>query len=953
MKYCFGVIKDMDVKQDYISRILIEHIEDLVYILNNELTCESVNLNQHLEKLGYSPIGKKIEDFIFSKDLKKFRKFIDGLKFNKFISDQFHLKTFKKYQIFELRGKRIKDKLNELKILIIAKKKPDFIDDEASQLQKQLEIFKKVAEQLPELRYWQMLQPKDIKAAFQKTREMLDLVIDNIPHLIFWKDINLKYLGCNRNFALINNLPSPNLIYGKTDEELLWIKKNIYLIQEKEKEVIAKDESEKVIEILKLPNGEDAWFEVNRVPLHDEQGLVLGILSTYNNITERVLAEQKIKESELKYRTILESMKEGYFELDLKGNYTYVNKSYCDIIGYNREELMGQNFRKFTEKKLQEILYDTYSEVYRTEKMQKHFQFKYLRRDQKEIVLESSIYLKYDANGKKIGFSGIINDITEKYYLEEKIKRSERKFRHLFENAPFTIFLVNLEGEIIDCNSSIKNIEPSLNKDKIIGNKFDECFKIIGFSNGNLLPFKDILKALTNSERFNPIEASFIKKDGSKIWLTLTPSRITLKNLDLIQIIIQDVTQEKETTLKLKESEEKLKEMNKELEKLVQERTKKLTQSEKRYRHLYDLSPAGILLINDQGKIFDINSRITELFGYKKDDLIGKHFIQLFNVYPKETREILKKIPVLIQTRDYAGFFKPEIIKVYRKNGSEAWIETEVSEIPLEEQITYMVIVQNITDKKIAEEKLRESERILRKQNIELKELDKLKTDFISMAAHELKTPLIPIRGYTELTLFNAKDLSLEVRDNLKRVLKNTTRLETYINQLLDVLKIDAQKMDLNFVERRIYPIIQECLASFDYQKKQKNLNVIVDVAKNIKLKVDPFRISQVFSNILSNAIKYSPLNGNIEIAMERRDDSYVFKIKDEGKGLEPDEIKKIFHKFVSINKDLDVHFTFEKGSGLGLYIAKGIINAHGGKIWVESKGRGKGATFFFTLPIK
>ena len=279
------------------------------------------------------------------------------------------------------------------------------------------------------------------------------------------------------------------------------------------------------------------------------------------------------------------------------------------------------------------------------------------------------------------------------------------------------------------------------------------------------------------------------------------------------------------------------------------------------------------------------------------------------------------------------------------------WVASELSAVSISGELMILAIIQNITEKKIAEEKLIESERILRQQNIELKELDRLKTDFISIAAHDLKTPLISVGGYVDLILLREKGLKEEVKEDLNRVLNNVHRLDGYINRLLDVMKIEAKKVELVKREENIHDIIITCLSNLEFQVSQKNLTVNVDVSENLEMRVDNFRISQALLNLLSNAVKFTPKNGKIDISVVEKEENVLFKIKDNGKGLTPEEIQKLFGKFVTIEQGVDGYSTLDKGSGLGLYIARGFIEAHGGKIWVKSKGRELGAEFSFTLP--
>jgi len=148
---------------------------------------------------------------------------------------------------------------NNLKILLISRDISYFKELEDNWLERERKL-RELAETLPEIRFWKLLQPESEKSAFHKTREMLDIVIDNIPHLIYWKDVDLKYLGRNRNYALENNIEDPNFVVGKKDIEMPWLVGNVNLVQEKEFRVIREDKPENVIELWNLSDGKESWF---------------------------------------------------------------------------------------------------------------------------------------------------------------------------------------------------------------------------------------------------------------------------------------------------------------------------------------------------------------------------------------------------------------------------------------------------------------------------------------------------------------------------------------------------------------------------------------------------------------------------------------------------------------------------------------------------------------------
>ncbi len=923
-----------------IGNILYESLDDLIYILNEKYECEYVNSTIHEKKLGYNSLFKKFQNFVHIRDLKKFNKFIYKLKETGTANDQFRIRDRIDYCYFDIKGRKFYDNESNIKFLLILRDISDFKAVE-TQLFKRVEKLKDLAETLPEIRFWNLLQTKTSKKALQRTRDMLEKVIDHIPQLLYWKDKDLNYIGCNLNYALINDLENPQDIIGKKDDELPWIKNQIPSIQENELRVMNRNKNQHTIESWNFLNNEKKHFEINRIPLQNIDGDIIGILVTYNDITDRTHAEEKLKESEKKYRNIIESIQEGYFEVDLKGNFTFFNEPFKELTGYSQKELLGKNYRELTDEENQKKIFEYYNEIFMREIRKQIIQFKFFNKKKIPIIIESSVDLIYDSEGKKAGFFGIGRDITEKFSLEQKLKQSEEMYRLITENAYDLISIINQNLKFEYANEGPFFSILGYTKDEIIGRSVLDLI--------NLEDRERALKILTKGlkEGEGILETKVKHKKGHFLWFEVKGKAFKDRDGKVKGILTgRDITERKL-------AEEKLRILNLEQEIIIQEKTKELRDSEEKYRHLYENSPYGIILLNTKGEIIDINTAITKIFGYKRDDLLGKNYLNLLSVYPEETKPLLRKVGYLLSKNNHeAPKFKPQSIRIYQKDGSECWVDSEISLIRLGEDLILQLIIQDITEKKKAEEMLKESERLLRSQYTELKELDRLKTDFISIAAHELKTPLISVGGYVDLILLREKDLKNEIKEDLSRVLNNVHRLEDYINRLLDVLKIDARKMELLLKPVNISRIIENSLQELDFQLSQKELNINVSIDKNIMIKGDSFRIQQVLSNLISNAIKFTSKQGFIDISATLQGDYYEIKIEDNGKGLTEDQISKLFGKFVTLEMTSENFSTFEKGSGLGLYIAKGIIEAHEGKIWVKSEGLGKGSKFYFTLPI-
>ncbi len=1177
---------------DRIGQMYLQNSEDLIFVINEDSIIEYSNSS-------YFSRIKNFHDFIFSDDcdqldvlLKDIFRLSNGTEIIRIKQHNDQLKWY------EIKGYSfIDDEDNNKKAFLvgrdITKYKKIELEYEKSQAR-----FGELTTSLPEIKYWKLLQSKKGLKAVQKTIEMLELVIEHIPQLIYWKDTNLVYLGCNSSFASINNLNDPSSIIGKIDDDLHWFRRNLDHIKDTERKVITNDEPEyNIIESLETINGEQAWFEINRIPLHDAEGKVVGLLATYEDISIRKLGEQKIRESEKKYRSILENIKESYFEVDLKGTYTFFNDAFCELLGEKRDNLMGKNYQGYTNEESKNEIFEIYNAVFKSGNPNSNYQSQFIRSNGEEITCESSVYLRYDSNGNKIGFSGLTRNITEKFYLlqkikqseekyhtifnaspdyiyltdstgnivdmnpalldrtgmtleeaqgvnfskfyagedineltrlaelirngkeikevkikaktkqgeifefevnsvplkekgkvtailnlarditlrkktEEKLRESEKKYRHLFESSTYSIILINRKGVIVDCNPATKRFFRREIED-LIGKNFME----VGIKPENMLPlFQRRYQANLKGDVPDPLEIMINRSgDGSEMWINVDESIVEIGGEDVFQVIVQDITKNKIAEQKLKNSQEELQVLNRELEQKVKERTKDFIKSERQYRttidslgdplHVVD-KDLRIILINEALKkwlielniessivgrkipevfpflpsalydeylqVFDsgiplitientvlpdfkvvtetrkipifIDSNVSQVItiirditdkrkiedqlkeseenfrnmitnldeGYYKIELAGKilyhnpAFSKIAGYDPNENL-INKQQPFIWQNLEDQKRYKEELlnfghirnytIPVKRKDGEIIFIHLNARLIrnddkePISIEGTFM----DVTEKFKLEQELMLSERKLRLQNVELKKLDKVKNDFITMAAHELKTPLISISGYTDYILLKHRSkLNSEITDDLLTVKRNVSRLEILMDQLLDVLKIDENELKLQKEKTNVSKIINDCLDELSYLINEKNLEVILKIDREIILNIDATRIFSVFTNLISNAIKFTPDYGWIEIDAKKMENQYLFELKDNGIGLSETDIEQLFQKFVRIkppilSKNINIK---DSGTGLGLYITRGIINAHGGEIQAYSEGENKGSKFSFTLPL-
>ncbi len=235
------------------------------------------------------------------------------------------------------------------------------------------------------------------------------------------------------------------------------------------------------------------------------------------------------------------------------------------------------------------------------------------------------------------------------------------------------------------------------------------------------------------------------------------------------------------------------------------------------------------------------------------------------------------------------------------------------------------------------------------KNNREQQKLKKLRDDFTSMMIHELRSPLSIIKSSSDMMLKESSKLSEEqVTEMLQQMKGSASDMLNIVNDLLDVSKIEAGKIELFKHNVRINEFIENEVAYFKHLAQKKSLNIHTNLDKEINtVSCDPEKLKQVMNNLLSNAIKFTDM-GDITVCTKRKSSHIQVSVSDSGIGI-PDSLKeKLFHKFIQA-RELPV--SREKGTGLGLVIAKGIIEAHGGKIWVEDN-EPKGSKFNFTLPL-
>jgi two-component system phosphate regulon sensor histidine kinase PhoR len=231
----------------------------------------------------------------------------------------------------------------------------------------------------------------------------------------------------------------------------------------------------------------------------------------------------------------------------------------------------------------------------------------------------------------------------------------------------------------------------------------------------------------------------------------------------------------------------------------------------------------------------------------------------------------------------------------------------------------------------------------------ELRRLEKIRQDFVANVSHELRTPMSSIKGYAETLLQGALEDKANARDFINIIHQDSNRLANLIDDLLDLSRIESGKMELVVIPLEIEPIVQRIIGVLEQPAREKSLMITCDFPDALpRVLTEDKRLSQVFLNLLDNAIKYTPAGGRIKIILSVKEKFLQVDIADTGIGIPAEDIPRIFERFYRVDKARSRELG---GTGLGLSIVKNIVSAHGGEVWVDSE-YGKGSTFSFTIPL-
>ncbi len=375
-----------------------------------------------------------------------------------------------------------------------------------------------------------------------------------------------------------------------------------------------------------------------------------------------------------------------------------------------------------------------------------------------------------------------------------------------------------------------------------------------------------------------------------------------------------------------------------------------LRRANERYQTLVEQLPLAVYVDEPS----DINSacwntvyaspQIQGLLGLTPEEFKLRSYLDL--VHPDDAERVVAAHELAYQS--HTGL--DEEYRLVRRDGSTVWVRDAMSFIRDENDgVAYSQgYLLDVSEKKANEEKVDLLLAREREQNEELRELDRLKDEFVALVSHELRTPLTSIRGYLELVLDNASgDLTDEQRQFLTVVERNSDRLQRLVGDLLFVAQVDAGRLELELGHLDAAEVGAEAVEAAKPAADQKRLELRLTGDPHAYLVGDRARLAQLVDNLVSNAIKFTPAGGRVEVNVRNGAGSVTIEISDSGMGISAHEQERLFQRFY---RTASATSQAIPGTGLGLAISKAIVDAHEGTIKLES-GKGNGTTFRITIP--
>ena len=645
---------------------------------------------------------------------------------------------------------------------------------------------------------------------------------------------------------------------------------------------------------------------------------------------------------------------------------TYMSQNVVDVTGYSAEDFTS-NPHMWTERLHPDDLPKTYG-VYAGLIKEGYYENEFLWQisDGSYANIYVRLRLVKSTAGTYDSVVGTIIDVTHRKLLEQALRKSEHQWRTLIETMNEGVVLLDSNATITYANDKIT---------EMLGYSREEMIGKLGLDFVHEVNREILNEKFTKRKTLESISESYeitlIGRDGRSVPV-ISSAKAIFGESDQFQgsvITYVDISQYMQAMEALRESEEK-------------------------YKALIETTDTGYLILDSMGKVTDANREYLRLSGHMTlDQIIGRSVVEWTAEHhcERNAAEVTKCLQqgyvrgLEIDYVDKKGQITPveingtvvkigqsfQIVALCRDITARKKVEEELKrardhlEARVEERTTTLLkanekLAMEIAERERAELELKESHQRLQlaltvtsRLRVQAEAASAAKTEFLTIMSHELRTPLTAIIGFSEL-LYDQSFGKLNDKQSAyaREIFEAGHLLLQLINDILDLAKVESGKMDLQISSVDLGQLLQDCLIMIGESaaKRRHSLDLrISDDLEGVEILADEVKLKQILVNLLTNAVKFTPSAGRICLECEVKGDNLLISVSDTGIGINPEDQKCIFDVF----QQLDSTFSRqEQGTGLGLALVYRLVELHGGHVWVESEGNGKGSTFRFTIPF-
>ncbi|HEX8697779.1 MAG TPA: PAS domain S-box protein [Myxococcaceae bacterium] len=598
----------------------------------------------------------------------------------------------------------------------------------------------------------------------------------------------------------------------------------------------------------------------------------------------------------------------GIFMLDPQGRIISWNLGAERISGYRAEEVVGQHFSLFYPP--ERVLSGVCERELEIASIEGRFEEENwrIRKDGLTYWANVVITVVRDATGRLIGFSKVVRDLTERRKAEEQLRESEERYRMLLGSIrDYAIFMLDTEGRVATWHVNAEHIK-GYSAEEIIGQHISRFYMPEDVRNGR--PQRLLRQA--EAEGRAEDEGWRVRKGGTLFWASVIISAVRDETGALrgFSKVTRDLTERRQTQEQLRLSEQ---------------RFRLLVESVKDY---------AIFMLDTRGYVMTWNPGAERIKGYRADEIIGQRFTRF---YPEE--EVLAgKCDRELEVALREGRFEEEGWRI-RKDGSRFWANVIITAVhdSAGGHLGFAKVTRDLTERRRLEE---ERVRVAQAQ-----EALRLRDEFLSIASHELKTPLTALQLQLHSLRERVESMDGRVATRIDRAARSSERLADLVEALLDVSRLATGRFELHPQSFELAEAVREVVERLREGATRAGCELSLKFSGALSGTWDRLRIEQVVTNLLSNAIKYAA-GAPIEVSLSQDGETAVLEVNDRGPGIPEEALPRIFDRFERASE-----MRHYGGLGLGLYVVREIVKAHHGMVTVHNRPGG-GACFAVRLPL-